>query len=49
MSTFLPVRGAGAATEDGVLVSFAGRDKTPSSVLGSGTRHQAKKCAAYRV
>ena len=33
MSTFLPVLDAGAATEYGVFVFFAGCDKTSSSEL----------------
>ena len=49
---------SGAATEDCVIVSFAGCDKTSSSEFGSRTRHQCelahtshlrRKCAARRV
>ena len=45
----LPVLGAGAATEDGVIVSFAGRDMTSSSELGVELGIKRSKCAARRV
>ena len=45
----LPVLGAGAATEDGVIVSFAGRDKTSSSELVVQLGIKQRKCAARRV
>ena len=39
----------GAATEDGVIVSFAGRDKTSSSEPGVELGMKRRKCAARRV
>ena len=40
---------AGAATEDGVIVSFAGRDKTSSSELEVELVIKRRKCAARWV